>query len=58
MKDYYSILEVSEDASDEEIKKQYRKLSKLFHPDVNPDGGDKFKDIAEAYDVLSDPMKF
>jgi molecular chaperone DnaJ len=57
MKDYYSILEVTEDASDEEIKKQYRKLSKKYHPDVNPDGGDKFKDIAEAYDVLSDPKK-
>lgn len=57
MKDYYSILEVTRDSSDEEIKKQYRKLSKQFHPDINPDGGDKFKDIAEAYDVLSDPKK-
>ncbi len=57
MKDYYSILEVTENASDEEIKKQYRKLSKKYHPDVNPDGGDKFKEIAEAYDVLSDPQK-
>lgn len=57
MKDYYNILEVTENASDEEIKKQYRKLSKKYHPDVNPDGGDKFKEIAEAYDVLSDPQK-
>jgi molecular chaperone DnaJ len=57
MKDYFNILEVSEDATDEEIKKQYRKLSKKYHPDVNPDGADKFKDIAEAYDVLSDPQK-
>jgi molecular chaperone DnaJ len=57
MKDYYSILEVTENATDEEIKKQYRKLSKKYHPDVNPDGSEKFKDIAEAYDVLSDPQK-
>ena len=57
MKDYYKILEVEEKASEEEIKKNYRTLSKKYHPDVNPDGGDKFKDIAEAYDVLSDKNK-
>lgn len=57
MKDYYKILEVEEKASEEEIKKNYRTLSKKYHPDVNPDGGDKFKDIAEAYDVLSDKTK-
>ena len=57
MKDYYAILGVSKDASSEEIKKAYRNLSKKYHPDVNPDGGEKFKEIAEAYDVLSNPEK-
>jgi len=56
-KDYYSILGVSRDSSPDEIKKAYRKLSKQYHPDVNPDGADKFKEIAEAYDTLSDPNK-
>lgn len=57
MEDYYNILEVSETATSEEIKKAYRKKSKEFHPDVNPDGENQFKKIAEAYDVLSDPDK-
>src|SRR6056300_165006 len=57
MKDYYQILGVSRDASQDDIKKAYRKLSKQFHPDVNPDGGDKFKEIGEAYGVLSDETK-
>ena len=57
MKNYFEILGVSENASEEEIKKQYRTLSKKYHPDINPDGAEKFKDIAEAYDVLSDPNK-
>ena len=57
MKDYYKILGVSRDASSDEIKKAYRKLSKQYHPDVNPDGGDKFKEIGEAYGVLSDETK-
>ena len=52
MKDYYKILEVSENSTDDEIKKQYRILSKKFHPDVNPEGSEKFKDIAEAYENI------
>ena len=57
MKDYYKILEVEENASEEEIKKSYRTLSKKFHPDLNPEGGEKFKEINEAYEVLSDSEK-
>jgi len=57
MKNYYEILGVAEDASQDEIKKSYRKLSKQYHPDVNPEGEEKFKDIAEAYDVLGDENK-
>jgi len=59
-KDYYSILGVKRDASQQEIKKAYRRLARMYHPDVNP--GDKtaeskFKDINEAYEVLSDKDK-
>lgn len=57
MKNYYKILEVEENATDEEIKKSYRALSKKYHPDVNPDGAEQFKEIAEAYEVLSDKNK-
>jgi molecular chaperone DnaJ len=57
MKDYYKILEVEEKATDEDIKKSYRSLSKKYHPDVNPDGSEKFKEIAEAYEVLGDKTK-
>jgi len=57
MKDYYKILEVEEKSSQEEIKKSYRRLASKYHPDKNPDGEEMFKEIAEAYDVLSNPQK-
>lgn len=58
-RDYYDVLGVSRDASDSEIKKAYRKLSKKYHPDINKEAGaeKKFKEIAEAYEVLSDDQK-
>lgn len=57
MKDPYKILGLDQSATDEEIKKAYRKLAMEYHPDRN--GGDdiRFKEIAEAYDILSDPKK-
>lgn len=57
MKDYYKILGVDKKSTKDEIKKSYRSLSKKYHPDVNPEGGEKFKEIAEAYEVLSDDNK-
>ncbi|XP_061577110.1 dnaJ homolog subfamily B member 1b [Cololabis saira] len=58
-KDYYDILGIKKGASEDDIKKAYRKQALRFHPDKNKSAGaeDKFKEIAEAYDVLSDPKK-
>lgn len=58
-KDYYKILGIAKGASDEEIKKAYRKLALRYHPDKNRSAGaeEKFKEIAEAYEVLSDVKK-
>ncbi|KAI8774131.1 dnaJ subfamily B member 1 [Biomphalaria glabrata] len=58
-KDYYKILGIAKGASDDEIKKAYRKMALKYHPDKNksPGAEEKFKEIAEAYDVLSDPQK-
>jgi len=55
MKDYYEILGVPENASEEEIKKAFRELAKKYHPDVPGGDAEKFKEILEAYRVLSDP---
>jgi molecular chaperone DnaJ len=57
IKDYYKILEIEDNFTEDLLKKKYRELSKKYHPDINPDGVDKFKDINEAYDILSDSEK-
>ena len=59
-KEYYKILEVEEDASEEEIKLAYRRLAKRYHPDLNksdPNAKEKFIKLYEAYDTLKDPLK-
>ena len=59
-RDYYEVLGLQKGASDDEIKKSYRKLAKQYHPDLHPgdkECEDKFKEIGEAYEVLSDADK-
>jgi molecular chaperone DnaJ len=56
-RDYYGLLGVSRNASDADIKRAYRKLARELHPDINPDEGERFKEISAAYEVLSDPEK-
>src|SRR4029079_8908408 len=57
--DYYKTLGVDKKASQDDIKKAYRKLARQYHPDTNKDAGaeERFKEVSEAYDVLSDPEK-
>ena len=60
-RDYYEVLGVEKNATDEEIKKAYRKMAKKYHPDANPDNKQeaeaKFKEVNEAYETLSDSQK-
>lgn len=58
-KDYYEILQINKNANNEEIKKSYRKLALKYHPDKNndPEAAERFKEIAVAYEILSDKEK-
>ena len=59
-RDYYEVLGVNRDASEDDVKKAYRKLAMKYHPDRNPDSKeaeDKFKEAKEAYEILSDGQK-
>ena len=57
--EYYDRLGVSKDASQDEIKRAYRKMSKKYHPDINKEPGaeEKYKEVQEAYETLSDDQK-